>query len=191
LQPCRVWMIATLSQVWLQPYSSLIEKKTVTKTASDCDWKKTVAKIGKKLRLQKKTVAKTQVKKCDCKKPFQKKTPCQDTVRLRLGWYLLDVVATRWKYRWLHHPLHVVVTTDVLQLQKRQLQNQNVGDCNLVVVWLHPYSNVIAIAKKQVKRAIAINQFKKSSVSWHCQIATRLVFASCGCNLVKIRVIAK
>jgi hypothetical protein len=41
----------------------------------------------------------------------------------------------------------VVATTDVLWLQKRQLQNQNVGDCNLVAVWLHPYSSVIAIAK--------------------------------------------
>jgi hypothetical protein len=33
--------------------------------------------------------------------------------------------------------------------KKKQLQNQNVGDCNLVVVWLHPYSSVIAIAKNR------------------------------------------
>jgi hypothetical protein len=32
---------------------------------------------------------------------------------------------------------------------------------------------------------------QKSSMTRHCQIATRLVFASCGCDLVKIRVIAK
>jgi hypothetical protein len=28
----------------------------------------------------------------------------------------------------------VVATTDVLRLQKIQLQNQNVGDCNIVAV---------------------------------------------------------
>jgi hypothetical protein len=44
--------------------------------------------------LQKKQLQKTQVKK-----PVQKKAPCHDTVRLRLGWSLLDVVATWSKYR--------------------------------------------------------------------------------------------
>jgi hypothetical protein len=55
----------------------------------------------------------------------------------------------------------VVATTDVQQLQKkRQLQNQNVGDC------LHPYSSVIAIAeKKQVKRCDCNKPVKKSSMS--------------------------
>jgi hypothetical protein len=142
-----MWVIATLSQcdctlsaVWLQ--KKQLQKQHVT----------TIAK---------KTVAKTQVKKCDCKKTSSKKSSMSWHCQMRLGWCLLDVVATWWKYRWLQHPLHVVATTDVLWLQKRQLQNQNVGDCNLVAVWLHPYSSVIVIAKKQVKSAIAINQFKK------------------------------
>jgi hypothetical protein len=40
--------------------------------------------------LQKKTVAKNTGKKT----PVQKKAPCHETVRLRLGWSLLDVAAT-------------------------------------------------------------------------------------------------
>jgi hypothetical protein len=37
----------------------------------------------------------TQVKKVRLqKKPVQKKAPWHDTIRLRLGWCLLDVVAT-------------------------------------------------------------------------------------------------
>jgi hypothetical protein len=50
---------------------------------------------------------------------------------------------------------------------------------------------VIAIAeKKQVKRCDCNKPVKKSSMSWHCQIVTRLVFAWYGCNLVKIQMIA-
>jgi hypothetical protein len=144
-----MWVIATLSQCDCTLSAVRLQKKAVAKTASDYDCKK-------------KTVAKTQVKKCDCKKTSSKKSSmpwhCQIATRLVFA----DVVATWWKYRWLQHPLHVVATTDVLWLQKRQLQNQNVGDCNLIAVWLHPYSSVIVIAKKkQVKSAIAINQFKK------------------------------
>jgi hypothetical protein len=62
----------------------LQKQKTVAKTTCDCDCKKV-----------KKTVAKTQVKKVRLqKKTVQKKAPCHDTVRLRIGWCLLDVVAT-------------------------------------------------------------------------------------------------
>jgi hypothetical protein len=43
----------------------------------------------------KKTVAKNTGKKsAGAKKPVQKKAPCHETVRLQLGWCLLDVVAT-------------------------------------------------------------------------------------------------
>jgi hypothetical protein len=42
----------------------------------------------------KKTVAKTKVKKCGCKKTSSKKASCHETVRLQFGWCLLDVVAT-------------------------------------------------------------------------------------------------
>jgi hypothetical protein len=42
----------------------------------------------------KKTVAKHTSKKSAAKKTSSKKAPCHDTVRLRLGWCLLDVVAT-------------------------------------------------------------------------------------------------
>jgi hypothetical protein len=100
---------------------------------------------------------------------------------LQLGWCLLDVVATWWKYRWLQHPLHVVATADVQQLQKWQLQNQNVGDC------LHPYSSVIASIGACVVRNCRLRVFgkKEKTVAWRCQIATRLMFAWCGCNQVK------
>jgi hypothetical protein len=44
---------------------------------------------------QKNSCKKTQVKKsAGAKKPVQKKAPCHETVRLQLGWCLLDVVAT-------------------------------------------------------------------------------------------------
>jgi hypothetical protein len=49
--------------------------------------------------------------------------------------------------------------------------------------------HVTAIAKKG-KSAIAKKLVQKSFMPWHCQIATMLVFAWCGCNLVKIQVIA-
>jgi hypothetical protein len=57
--------------------------------------KKTVAKKHETAIATKKTVAKhTGKKSAVAKKPVQKKAPCHDTVRLRLGWCLLDVVAT-------------------------------------------------------------------------------------------------
>jgi hypothetical protein len=56
--------------------------------------KKTVAKKHVTAIATKKQLQKTQVKKCGCKKPVQKKAPCHETVRLQLGWCLLDVVAT-------------------------------------------------------------------------------------------------
>jgi hypothetical protein len=62
----------------------------------------------------KKTVAKHTGKKCVCKKQVQKKTPCHDTVRLRLGWWLQPGEYTRdcnILYMWLQ-------TADVQQLQK-------------------------------------------------------------------------
>jgi hypothetical protein len=61
-------------------------------------------------------------------------------------------------------------------------------DCNLITVCLQLKKTV---AKTGKKVRLQKNQFKKSSMSWHCQIATRLVFSWCCCNLVKIRVIAK
>jgi hypothetical protein len=42
---------------------------------------------------------KKQLQKTQIKKTVQKKAPCHDTVRLQLGWSLLDVVATWSKYR--------------------------------------------------------------------------------------------
>jgi hypothetical protein len=51
--------------------------------------KKYVTAIATKKQLQK-----TQVKSASAKKPVQKKAPCHETVRLQLGWCLLDVVAT-------------------------------------------------------------------------------------------------
>jgi hypothetical protein len=67
----------------------------------------------------KKQLQNTQVKKVRLQKnQFKKKTPCHDTVRLRLGWCLLDVVVTWSIYRRLQHSLHVVATSDVQQLQK-------------------------------------------------------------------------
>jgi hypothetical protein len=53
--------------------------KKVAKTACDCDCKKTVAK--------------KQVKSAIAKSQF-KKSSSHDTIRLQLGWCLLDVVAT-------------------------------------------------------------------------------------------------
>jgi hypothetical protein len=54
---------------------------------------------------------------------------------------------------------------------------------------------VTTIAKKTVakkgKKCNCRKPVQKSSMVGHCQIATRLVFAWCGCDLVKIRVIAK
>jgi hypothetical protein len=47
------------------------------------------------LRLPQKIVAKNTGKKsAGAKKPVQKKAPCYETIRLQLGWSLLDVVAT-------------------------------------------------------------------------------------------------
>jgi hypothetical protein len=62
-----MWVIATLPQCGC------------TLIAVCLRLKKTVAETGKKVRLQKSS---------------SKKAPCHDTVRLRLGWCLLDVVAT-------------------------------------------------------------------------------------------------
>jgi hypothetical protein len=57
--------------------------------------KKTVAKKHVIAIATKKTVAKNTGKKSvGARKPVQKKAPCHETVRLQLGWCLLDVVAT-------------------------------------------------------------------------------------------------
>jgi hypothetical protein len=67
----------------LQPYRDVICRKTVEKTACDCDCEKTVTKKQVKcdygvvatadvLRFKKKQLQK-QVKNCDCKKLVQKK----------------------------------------------------------------------------------------------------------------------
>jgi hypothetical protein len=54
-KPCRILAIAPLAQ---------------------CDYKKTVAKKHVIAIATKKQLQKTQVKKCGCKKPLQKKAPC-------------------------------------------------------------------------------------------------------------------
>jgi hypothetical protein len=110
---------------------------------------------------------------------------------LRLGWSLLDVAATWSKYRWLQYTLHCICNDWCAAIAKKDscktecgwLQILSQCDCTLIAVWLR-------LQKTGKKSAIAINQFKKSSMPWHYQIATRLVFAWCGCNLVKIQVIA-
>jgi hypothetical protein len=56
-------------------------------------------------------------------------------------------------------------------------------DCTLIAVWLR--------LEKTGKKCDWNKPVQKKLQSWHCQIATRLVFAWCGCNLVKIRLIAK
>jgi hypothetical protein len=44
------------------------------------------------------------------------------------------------------------------------------------------------LQNRQVKKVrLQKTSSKKSSMPWHCQIATRLVFAWCGCNLVNNR----
>jgi hypothetical protein len=66
-------------------------------------------------------------------------------------------------------------------------------DCDLIAVWLQKKVAKTACdcdCKKRSK-CDCKKPVQKSSMPWHCQIATRLVFAWCGCNLVKIRVIAK
>jgi hypothetical protein len=56
--------------------------------------KKTVAKKHVTV-IATKTVAKNTGKKsAGAKKTVQKKAPCHETVRLQLGWCLLDVLAT-------------------------------------------------------------------------------------------------
>jgi hypothetical protein len=47
-----------------------------------------------RLQQQKPVVKNTSKKSAGAKKPVQKKAPCHETVRLQLGWCLLDVVAT-------------------------------------------------------------------------------------------------
>jgi hypothetical protein len=105
----------TLSAVWLQ-------KKTVTRIACDCDWKNSCKK---------------HVKKYDCKKPVQKKATCHDTVRLRLGWCLLDVVVTLWQYRWLQHPLQCGCNHWCAAIAKKTVANPAWG-------WLQLCRSVIA-----------------------------------------------
>jgi hypothetical protein len=57
--------------------------------------KKTVEKNMSLRSQQKKTVAKNiGNKSASAKKTGKKKAPCHETVRLQLGWCLLDVVAT-------------------------------------------------------------------------------------------------
>jgi hypothetical protein len=106
----------------------------------------------------------------DCKKLFRKneKTAaclCQIATRLMFAWCGCktdeNTVDCLIGYS-------VVGTTDVPRLQKKQLQKKHV--------------TAVATKKNSCKK----NQFKKkSSRPWNCQIATRLVFAWCGCNLVK------
>jgi hypothetical protein len=135
--------------------------------------------LQQKKQLQKNTGKKVRVQK----KPVQKKSSmpwnCQIATRLVFTWCGCNLVK---KYRWLQHPLHVVATSDVQQLQKKwQLQNQNVGDC------LRPYSSVIASIGACVVRNCRLRVFgkKEKTAAWRCQIATRLMFAWCGCNQVK------
>jgi hypothetical protein len=65
----------------IAPLAQCDYKKTVAKTACDSDCKK------------KKNRCKKQVKSAIAKNQF-KKSSSHDTVRLRLSWCLLDVVAT-------------------------------------------------------------------------------------------------
>jgi hypothetical protein len=73
-----------------------LQKKTVAKTACDCDCKKQLQKIGKK---------------CDCKKTSSKKAPCHDTV---LMWLQPDEDTGDCKISY-----SVVATTNVMRLQKK------------------------------------------------------------------------
>jgi hypothetical protein len=98
----KIQVIATSFTVWLQPLMCCDCKKDSCKTRmwviatlSQCD----CTLIAVWLRLQKTG------KKCDCNKHVKKKAPCHYTVRLRLGLYLLDVVASWWKYGWLQNKL--------------------------------------------------------------------------------------
>jgi hypothetical protein len=90
------------------------------------------------------------------KKPVKKSSMpwnCHIATRLVFTWCGCNLVK---KCRWLQHPLHVVATSDVQQLQKKwQLQNQNVGDC------LRPYSSVIASIDACVVRNCRLRVFGK------------------------------
>jgi hypothetical protein len=103
---------------------------------------------------------------------------------LRLSWCLLDVVATWWQYRWLQHPLQCVYNHWCAAIAKKQLQNQHVGDCNFVAVWLHPYSSVFAIEKKQLQKQVRKCDCKKPVKKAPCHDTVRLRLGWCLLNVV-------
>jgi hypothetical protein len=123
-----------------------LQKKVVAKNQA-CEWLQPCGRVIAPLEqwFCKKIVAKNTGKKT----PVQKKAPCHDTVRLRLRWSLLDVVATWSNYRWLQHPLQCICNDWCAAIAKKDsckpecgwLQILSQCDCTLIAVWLRLQKN--------------------------------------------------